>query len=127
MLTLGLLLIITVTCFVIVQKYGQELVAFIGMVSSFCLVLCVLTLININSRFQVTIEEYNNLKAQIDAFNESDSCRNISQQNTLNDDVYVMNNTISKHSVMSKSAWVNLWYSEKIGNLEKLYIYGIKE
>lgn len=129
MLTLGILLITIITCIVIVHKYDSELAAVIGGASSLCLVFCALTLININSRFQVTIEKYNNLKEEIEEYNSlTDSCKNVSFEfDTIKRNAVRMNNTISKHSVMSKSAWVNLWYSEKIGNLEKLNINGIKE
>jgi hypothetical protein len=128
MLTLVILLATSVTCIVLGYIYDNGFVGFIGFCAISCLIILLLSLININSRFQVEIEEYNNLKAQIEAYNAlPDSCKDVSFEFDLRRDVIAMNNKISKHKVMSKSGWSNLWNSEEIGSLEKLHVYGKKE
>lgn len=124
MLTLVILLVTSVTCIVLGYIYDNGFVGFIGFCAISCLIILLLSLININSRFQVEIEEYNNLKAQIEAYNAlPDSCKDVSFEFDLRRDVIAMNNKISKHKVISKSGWSNLWNSEEIGSLEKLNIY----
>lgn len=128
MLTLVILLVTSVTCIVLGYIYDNGFVGFIGFCAISCLIILLLSLININSRFQVEIEEYNNLKAQIEAYNAlPDSCKDVSFEFDLRRDVIAMNNKISKHKVMSKSGWSNLWNSEEIGSLEKLNIYEKKK
>lgn len=82
-----------------------------------------LTLINRNSRFEYTAEEYNNMKSLVEQYNncpDSSAFRIVSLEQDIREDVLDMNNTISEHKVMSKSPWVGPWYSEKVGRLEKL-------
>ena len=124
MLILVILLVTSVTCIVLGYIYDNGFVGFIGFWAIFCLIILLLSLINIRSRFQVEIEEYNNLKAQIEAYNAlPDSCKDVSFEFDLRRDVIAVNNKISKHKVMSKSPWVNIWYSKEIGSLDKLNVY----
>lgn len=124
MLTLVILLVTSVTCIVLGYIYDNGFVGFIGFCAISCSIILLLSLINISSRFQVEIEEYNNLKAQIEAYNTlPDSCKDVSFEFDLRRDVIEMNNKISKHKVMSKSGWSNLWNSEEIGDLPKLELY----
>jgi hypothetical protein len=52
-----------------------------------------------------------------------DSCKIVSFEYDIREDVLKMNNIVSNHKVMSKSPWVSVWHSKEIGKLEKLKIY----
>lgn len=91
-------------------------------------VISLLTLINIGKRFEEEKENYLNLKMQVEDYNAlPDSCKNISFEYDIREDVLRMNNAISRHKVMSRSLWANLWHSKEIGDLEKLRVYGPRE
>jgi len=98
--------------------------AFLGGALCLAAIVCLLTLININNRFEEEKEHYANLKMQVEDYNAlPDSCKNVSFEYDIREDVLRMNNDISDHKVMSRSPWVNIWYCKDIGKLEKLQIY----
>lgn len=82
-----------------------------------------MTLINRNARFDYMVEEYENVRGIVEQYNscpDSSAFRIVSLEQDIRDRVLETNNLISEHKVMSKSPWVGPWYSEKVGNLEKL-------
>lgn len=83
--------------------------------------------INIGRKFDLEIEEYENLRMQVEEYNSlSDSTMAVlavkvpSLEYDIRKEVIRVNNRISQHKVMSGSIWVGPWYSEKVGSLEKL-------
>lgn len=110
-----------------IKKWAEFATVF-GVLSCAAAIICLLTLININKRFEEGKENYLNLKAQVDDYNAlPDSCKNVSFEYDIRHDVLRMNNEISRHKVMSRSPWTNLWHSREIGDLEKLRVYGPQE
>lgn len=67
-------------------------------------------------KFDYIKEEYHNLELQVNTIEYDD----IITSANLRNQVLEMNNKISEHKVYSKNIWVNLWYSEEIGNLKPL-------
>lgn len=66
--------------------------------------------------FDYIKEEYHNLELQVNTIEHDD----IVTGANLRNQVLEMNNKISEHKVYSKNIWVNLWFSEEIGNLKPL-------
>ena len=91
---------------------------FVGIICFVAMLTCACTLINIRYYFDIIEEKYNNLKAQVEVYKNEEHDK--VEAYSLRDDVLEMNNTISEHKVKSKSPWVNVWYSKRIGNLEKI-------
>lgn len=131
MLTLILLGLASAGCIVWAVKSDWDIEEFaIGLAVVMCLsfVITVLTLCNRGKRFENTIEQYKNLKTQVEDYNSlPDSAKLISLEYDIREDVLAMNNTISKHKVMHESIWKGLWYSEEVGNLPKLHLIGKNE
>ena len=131
MLTLILLGLASAGCIVWAVKSDWDIEEFaIGLAVVMCLsfVITVLTLCNRGKRFENTIEQYKNIKTQVEDYNSlPDSAKLISLEYDIREDVLAMNNTISKHEVMSQSIWKGLWYSEEVGNLPKLHLIGKNE
>lgn len=90
----------------------------VGVICFVAMLLCTCTLINIRYDFDIIEEKYDNLKLQVEVYNNEE--HNKVEAYSLREDVLEMNNTISEHKVKSKSPWSNVWYSEKIGNLDKI-------
>lgn len=67
-------------------------------------------------KFDYIKEEYHNLELQVNTIEHDD----IVTGANLRNQVLEMNNKISEHKVYSKNIWVNLWFSEEIGNLKPL-------
>lgn len=79
--------------------------------------LCIIPdIISTRIKFDYIKEEYHNLELQINTIEYDD----IVTGANLRNQVLEMNNKISEHKVYSKNIWVNLWYSEEIGNLKPL-------
>ena len=128
MLTIILMVLAAAGCIVWAVKSDwdiEEVAIALAIVMCICVIVTLLTLCNRGKRFDYTIEKYNNLKAQVEDYNSlPDSAKLISLEYDIRDDVLDMNNTISKHEVMSQSIWKGLWFSEEVGNLPKLHIIG---
>ena len=128
MLTIIILLTLGAGLFWLGVKKETAPATLLGGALCLAAVVCLLTLININKRFEEEKEHYANLKMQVEDYNTlPDSCKNISFEYDIREDVLRMNNSISNHKVMSRSPWVNLWHSKEIGDLEKLRVYGPRE
>lgn len=133
MLTIVLLLVLGIVLFIIghllYDRYDfddLDIVCFVIGVFMFTAgVISSLSLINRQTRFNYVIERYNNLKAITECY-DSDSKDKI-EAFTLREDILRMNNLISAHKVKSQSPWVNVWYSEEIGNLEPIKVSHVNE
>jgi len=126
MLTLILLAAIFAVCVIWERKAGyqnEDLAFGTAIFFGLALAITVLTLCNKGKRFERTKEEYRNLEMQVAEYNTlPDSVKIMSLEYDIRKDVLEMNNTISKHKVMSKSLWIGPWNSEEIGRLPKLHI-----
>lgn len=86
-----------------------------------------LTLINRQAKFNYIIEQHDNLELMVNSYNvQSNAIKVESLEYDIREKVLEMNNTVSKHKVMSQSIWVKPWYSETVGNLKKLEVKPVK-
>ncbi len=69
------------------------------------------------------ISKYENLRAQAEGLTRND----IVDLDNLREEILDMNNDIDKNKIYSKSPWISVFYSEKIGNLQKLTYSGEKK
>ena len=83
---------------------------FIGLVVSLCL------FINIDKRFETTINRYETTVQMIGSYAGQD----YGNMGSLVEQVVTVNNIIAAHKAHHNSKWVGLWYSEEIGNLEPI-------
>lgn len=123
MLTVIIVLTLFVGCFAwaFFDEKHMDCSMSIGTMSGIALVIILFSFINIGNRFNYIVEKYNNLKLQVEEYNNmSEHIKVSSLEYDIREDVLEMNNTISKHKVMSQSVWTSCWYSKKVGNLEKL-------
>lgn len=113
---------VTFTLVTIFSKvYDKGFLLAISIVSGVVLLFLSLSLININKKFELEIEEYENLRYQVEEYNSMDEPIKVSSvEYDIREKVLEVNNRISRHKVMCKSVWVSPWYSEKVGSLEKL-------
>lgn len=133
MLTIVLLLVLGVILpligYLLYDRYDFDVLGGICLVVGVLLfiasIVSSLSLINRQARFNYVIERYNNLKAITECY-DSNSKDKI-EAFTLREDILKMNNLISKHKVNSQSPWVNVWYSEEIGNLEPIKVSHVNE
>ncbi len=123
MLTVIIVLTLFVGCFAwaFFDEKHRDCSISIGTISGFALVIILFSFINIGNRFNYIVEKYDNLKLQVEEYNNmSEPIKVSSLEYDIREDVLEMNNTISKHKVMSQGVWTSCWYSKKVGNLEKL-------
>ena len=123
MLTVIIFLVLFVGCLVwaLLDEYHLDFSMFGCIISGIVLVIILLSFINIGNKFNYIVEKYDNLKLQVEEYNNmSESIKVSSLEYDIREDVLEMNNTISKHKVMSQSVWTSCWYSKKVGSLEKL-------
>lgn len=66
------------------------------------------------------ISKYENLRAQAEGLTRND----IVDLDNLREEILDMNNDIDKNKIYSKSPWISVFYSEEIGNLQKLTYTG---
>jgi hypothetical protein len=124
MLTLIVLFIAAVVCFVAAAlifkfTYEDELAGFLGAIGSiaaFTLIICSLTLINKERRFDAIQEQYQVISVMVDSYSGQD----YGNMSALIDEVVRMNNRIATHKAFYTSPWTGIWYSEKIANLEPI-------
>ena len=75
------------------------------------------------AKVEYDIAIYNELKAEVQQLSTlgGDNCElNLLARGELFNKVREMNNYIDKNRIKSKSPWVSIFYSEEIGNLEKI-------
>ncbi len=124
MLTLIVLFAIAVVCFVagaLILKYTYEdylgdCLEAIGSIAAFALIICSLTLINKDRRFDAIQEEYQVISVMVDSYDGQD----YGNMTALIDEVVRMNTRIANHKAFYTSPWTGIWYSEKIANLEPI-------
>lgn len=127
MYTFILLSIITIVCFIVsylVDRYAGsytfEWVAYtflsIGIITIISIIITACTLINIDTRFEATQNEYEVITQMIDSYNGQDYGNMI----VLTEAVVKMNDEIATHKAHYKSNWTGLWYSEDIANLQPI-------
>ena len=121
MYTIILLSILTIVFFVVgwlLDKYtyadGLTYASFlfgactlIGLVVSLCL------FINLDKRFETTINRYETTVQMVESYTGQD----YGNMGSLVEQVVSINNIIAAHKAHHNSKWVGLWYSEEIGNL----------
>ena len=88
----------------------------IGGLSGVALVCFLCALINIDRRFDATIYSYETTVEMIDSYAGQD----YGNMGSLVEQVVKINNTIATHKAHYDSKWVDLWYSERIANLEPI-------
>ena len=124
MCTIILLSILSIILFVVgwlIGKYTYEdelafcayllgTCSFIGLVVSLCL------FINLDKRFETTINRYETTVQMVESYTGQD----YGNMGSLVEQVVSINNTIAAHKAHHDSKWVGLWYSEEIGNLEPI-------
>lgn len=123
MLTLILLFVITINCFVVLaildKHYEADSVwgvlsGVIGVMTLLCGIGFACSLININNRFEATINEYEAICQMVDSYQGQD----YGNMAALTESIVHMNKTISVHKAHYNSPWMGLWYSERVANLE---------
>ena len=87
-----------------------------GAVCTLIFFLILLDAATLPNQFAQIRSEYDNLKEQL-ADTEKDD---IVTRENLRNQVLEMNNKIAEHRNFCHNGWVGMWYSEEIGNLEKL-------
>lgn len=121
LIILGISLLLSIILIVLGKHFWCDACEYIGVAILSCAIVCFVTVacfsIDRKNYFKYQIEEYENVKMQVEAYNrDTTTIENI----TLRQSVLDENNMVSKNKVFSKSKWVGPWYSEEIGNLEKL-------
>ena len=114
------LFIVGVICILIYHKKYEDWMSVVGWVTTIVgglgVLFVLISLLTISSDFAYIEEEYNNLKHQLEYVTYDE----IVTDENLRNQVLETNNIISKHNVYSRNPWVDMWYSEHIGNLPKL-------
>lgn len=127
MLTFVLLGVITVVSFVVsylvdrfADSYTYDWVAYtflsIGICTLIGLVITACTLININTRFEATQNEYVVIREMVDSYDGQDYGNMVA----LTESVVRINGKIAQHKAHYKSDWTGPWFSEDIANLEPI-------
>lgn len=125
--TFILLGVITIVCFVVsylvdrfADSYTFDWLAYtflsIGICTLIGLIITACTLININTRFEATQNEYENIVLAMESY-EGQDYGNMAE---LTKSVVDMNSEIAQHKAHYKSKWTGLWFSEDIANLEPI-------
>lgn len=116
------LLAISVITFVLTIVF-EKLECFLFLVTVTCcifstlaLVIISLGLIDKEARFNETVYKYESLRQVVESYKEQDYGNMI----PISEAIISMNEEIAMHKAQCNSKWTNLWYSEKIGNLEPL-------
>ena len=105
----------------LIEKYTYaEAWAFVSCLISGLSVTALITtlclLINIDNRFEATINRYETTVQMVESYTGQD----YGNMGSLVEQVMTINNIIAIHKAHHKSKWVGLWYSEEIGNLEPI-------
>ena len=123
MLTLILLFVVAIICFIVLaildkhyeaDSFWGVLSGMIGMVTLLIGIGLSISLCNINKRFDATVNEYEAIVQMVDSYKGQD----YGNMASLTESIVDMNKTIAEHRAHSKSLWVGLWYSERIANLD---------
>ena len=88
----------------------------VGSICAIAFVICSLTLINKERRFEAIIAQYDVLSVMVDSYDGQD----YGNMSTLIDETIRMNTCIANHKAFYTSPWTGIWYSEKIAKLEPI-------
>ena len=120
------LIVATIILFVIgflVEKftsYDYEWISFvsvgIGVCTLIALVISALSLINVNTRFEATQNEYQVIREMVESYDGQD----YGNMTALTESVVKINSKIANHKAHYKSEWTGPWFSEDIANLEPI-------
>lgn len=124
MLTFILLLLVTIIGIVggyLLDKYTYQdglSVVFMGtgVIALLGTIIAALTLININTRFQEKLYDYEVITQMVESYDGQD----FGNMDGLTKQVVEMNLTITQHKAHYNSLWTGLWHSEEIANLEPI-------
>ena len=125
--TFILLGVITIVCFVVsylvdrfADSYTFDWLAYtflsIGICTLIGLIITACTLININTRFEATQNEYEVISEMVQSYDGQDYGNMVE----LTKSVVGINSEIAQHKAHYKSKWTGLWFSEDIANLEPI-------
>ena len=124
MCTIILLSILTIILFVVGWLVGKHTyedgLSFLAYLLGVCtlpgLVVSLCLFINLDKRFETTINRYETTVQMVESYAGQD----YGNMGSLVEQVVSINNTIAAHKALHDSKWVGLWYSEEIGNLEPI-------
>lgn len=124
MLTLILLAVLMTSCFVVDIKKDVVSLKVVGIFLFVILIMVAGSLININYRHECLRQECLNTIELASSYDNSDKDR--IEALDLLQTVQHTNNVITTHRVLSKSPWVGIWYSKKIGELNTIKLSKIQ-
>lgn len=118
---LGAIVIVTIFAAIIIDKsrlsydldwlagtlLGTGICTFIGLVITAC------SLINVETRFEATQNEYNVITEMVQSYDGQD----YGNMTALTEAIVNMNGKIAHHKAHYKSKWTGPWFSEDIANL----------
>jgi len=79
--------------------------------------------IPLKKNIEYSIAEYENLKEQAEGLTRED----LVDLDVLREEILSMNNKIDKNRIYCESPWCGVWFSEEIGNLQKLTYTGLRK
>ena len=90
--------------------------ALFGGTSIIALLICFLTLINLDRRFAATINEYYVITAMVESYDGQD----YGNMQSLTEAVVKINSIIAEHKAYYGNVWTGIWYSADIATLEPI-------
>ena len=87
-----------------------------GVVAGLTGIILALTLINIDTRFQAKLNQYEVITEMVDSYDGQD----FGNMAALTEQVVSMNNTIAAHLAHCTSPWTGVWFSPDIANQEPI-------
>lgn len=76
-----------------------------------------------NREIEYSIAEYENLKEQAEGLTRED----LVDLDILREEILSINNKIDRNKIYNNSPWCGVWFSEEIGNLQKLTYTGLRK
>lgn len=114
------LVVLSIISIKIAGKKNLEVLGFASIVMIVINTLVLITMLFILSAMKPTFETYKNeyqvTKMLVDSY-KGEEYGNV---NALTEKIIYVNDKIASHKAGSKNFWVNIWYSEEVGNLEPI-------
>ena len=88
----------------------------IGVICALAFIICSLTLINKDRRFEATLAQYDVITVMAESYVGQD----YGNMTSLTEEIVRMNTRIANHKAFYTSPWTGIWYSKKIANLEPI-------
>lgn len=124
---IGLIIVLGIIGIIIGRKKYNEDLEITGWLFSVLPAVILIIILAVNypskARVEYDIAVYNELKVEVQQLSTlgGDNCElNLLARGDLFNKVREMNNYIDENRIKSKSPWVSIFYSEEIGNLEKI-------